>query len=70
MVTYKSYKTLASAKSAIRKQGLHLVPHYISSEPVGKEVRHFPVFHPSMIEDVAEIRGRGFYAFQKKEEAR
>jgi hypothetical protein len=59
----KSYATKDSAKRALRKAGLQLMPVVFETERngVGRE-RIVPVVQCELTEDVREVRNRGFKA--------
>ncbi len=59
----KSYATKDSAKRALRKAGLQLMPVEFKTERngVGRE-RIVPVVQCELSEDVREVRSRGFEA--------
>lgn len=56
----KSYTSEASAKSAIKKQGISGVPHRIAVLMTPKGRRYEPVFKPELAEDRTELRSRGW----------
>lgn len=64
----KLYTTKVSAKTAIRKQAIHLVEHTIKYMDAAKS-GYYVEFKVDNIEDVNELRSRGFAAvFIKNEE--
>lgn len=59
MSAFKTFATVKSAKSRIRKAGLHLIPHEFLKDDRG---RCFPKFYPELHEDKTELNNRGFAA--------
>lgn len=55
------YKTEKSAKSTIRKQALHLIPHVIKWLDAAKS-GFYVEFQVELAEDVKELTDRGFAA--------
>lgn len=60
----KSFSTLASAKAAIKKQGIAGVPHTVESrisiQDGTRKLIWVPVFKPELAEDRVELRSRGW----------
>lgn len=56
----KSYTTESAAKSAIKKQGLNLVPYRIAIRFTANGKRYEPVFIPELREDKIELSERGW----------
>jgi len=56
---FRSYKTEASARAAIKREGLHAMKFTIEQ----RGERYFPLFACELPEDRRELLDRGFNAF-------
>lgn len=66
-MTLKLFKSTTTAKAAVKKQALHLIPNSIKWMDA-KESGYYVEFEVDNIEDVNELRDRGFKAILKKGE--